>query len=185
MEQNIDQLIADAEAAAKAGDFEQAEKKYLSVLESDPKSASAHYGLGTIALQCNQAEHAHICLRNAQALEPEAFDIAYNLAHCYHQLGEPRQALLQLQHATKFCKADPVFCPLIADFLLRLGEASAAIQLLSRLQVLKPSDQIILARAQAALSNWREAVNILKRLSTVVVDDPKIVNDLALSLIHI
>lgn len=181
MEQNIDQLIADAEAAAKAGKLEQAEKGYLSALEVNPQSASAHYGLGTIALQCNQPEHALKCLKNAQSLEPEAVDITYNLAHCYHQLGDIKQALAQLQHATKYCKADPVFCPLIADFILRLGEPAAAIQVLSRLQVLTPSDQIILARAQAALFNWREAVNILQRLNSVVVDDAKIVNDLAVA----
>lgn len=181
MEQNINQLIAEAEAAAKAGEIEQAEKKYLSALKVDPDSASAHYGLGTIAMQCNQAEHALQCLRRAQTLEPEAVDIAYNLAHCYLQLGDSRQAILQLQHATKFCKADPVFCPLIADLLLRLGEPSAAIQLLSRLQVLPPSEQIILARAQAAKANWREAVNILKRLSGVLPDDAKLANDLAVA----
>lgn len=181
MEQNINQLIADAEAAAKAGEIEQAEKKYLAALEVDPDSASAHYGLGTIAMQCNQAEHALKCLRRAQTLEPEAVDIAYNLAHCYFQLGDPRQAVLQLQHATKFCKADPVFCPLIADFLLRLGEPTAAIQLLSRLQVLPPSEQILLARAQAAKANWREAVSILKRLNSVLPDDAKLANDLAVA----
>ena len=181
MEQNIDQLISDAEAFAKAGEIEQAEKKYLSVLEINPDSASAHYGLGTIAMQCNQAEHALKCLRRAQTLEPEAVDIAYNLAHCYHQLGNLRQSVLQLQHATKFCKADPVFCPLIADFLLRLGEPAAAIQLLARLQVLLPADQIILARAQAAKSNWREAVNILRRLNGDLPNDAKLANDLAVA----
>jgi len=44
-------------------------------------------------MQCNQPEHALKCLRRAQALEPNAVDIAYNLAHCFHQLGEPRQVL--------------------------------------------------------------------------------------------
>lgn len=181
MEQTIDQIIADAEAAARAGDIEQAEKKYLEALELNPDSASVHYGLGTIALQCNQPEHALNCLRRAQSLEPEAVDIAYNLAHCYYKLGGLRQAALQLQHATKHCKADPVFCSLIADFSLRLGEPAAAIQLLSRLQVLPPAEQIILARAQAAQSNWREAVNILRRLNGVVTDDSKIANDLAVA----
>ena len=181
MEQTIDQLLGEAEAFAKAGDIEQAEKKYLAALELNPDSASAHYGLGTIALQCNQPEHALKCLRRAQTLEPEAVDIAYNMAHCCHQLGDLRQAILQLQHATKYCKADPVFCPLIADFLLRLGESGAAIQLLSRLQVLKPADQIILARAQAAKANWREAVNILRRLIDDLPNDPKLANDLAVA----
>jgi tetratricopeptide (TPR) repeat protein len=181
MEQNIDQLIADAETAAKAGDIEQAEKAYLAAIKLNPDSASAHYGLGTIAMRCNQPEHALKCLRNAQAIEPEAFDIAYNLAHCCYQLGDVRQAVFQLQHATKYCKADTVFCPLIANFLLRLGEPAAAVQLLARLQVLLPADQIILARAQAAQSNWREAVSILRRLSDAVVDDPKIANDLAVA----
>jgi tetratricopeptide (TPR) repeat protein len=181
VEQNIDQVIAEAEAAAKAGDIEQAEKKYLSALELDPDSASVHYGLGTIAMQCNQPEHALKCLRRAQTLEPEAVDIAFNLAHCYHQLGDFQQAVLQLQHATKFCQADTVFCPLIADFLLRLGEPAAAIQLLGRLPVLLPADQVILARAQAARSNWREAVNILRRLKDVLPKDSQIANDLAVA----
>ena len=181
MEQNIDQLIAEAEAFAKAGEIENAENKYLSVLNVDPDSASAHYGLGTIAMQCNQPEHALKCLRRAQTLEPEAVDIAFNLGHCYYQLGDSRQAILQLQHATKFCKADPVFCPLIADFLLRLGEPEAAIQLLGRLQVLLPADQIILARAQAAKSNWREAVSLLRRLNEALPNDAKIANDLAVA----
>jgi len=77
--------------------------------------------------------------------------------------------------------ADPVFCSRIADFLLRLGEPAAAIQLLSRLEVLLPADQIILARAQAAKSNWREAVNILRRLNDVLPNDPKLANDLAVA----
>lgn len=181
MEQNIDQLIAEAEMSAKAGEIEQAEKKYLSALKVDPNSASAHYGLGTIAMQCNQYEHALKCLQRAQTLEPDAVDIAFNLAHCCHQLGESRHAVLQLQHATKYCKADPVFCPRIADFLLRLGEPAAAIQLLSRLEVLLPADQIILARAQAAKANWREAVNILRRLNDVLPNDAKLANDLAVA----
>jgi tetratricopeptide (TPR) repeat protein len=181
MEQNIDQLIADAETAAKDGDIEQAEKAYLAAIKLNPDSASAHYGLGTIAMRCNQPEHALKCLKNAQAIEPEAFDIAYNLAHCCYQLGDLRQAVFQLQHATKYCKADAVFCPLIADFLLRLGESAAAIQLLARLEVLLPSDQIILARAQAAQSNWREAVSILRRLNDARIDDPKIANELAVT----
>ena len=181
MEQNIDQLIADAEAAAKADNIEQAEKIYLSALKLDPDSASAHYGLGTIAMRCNQPEHAFKCLKNAQAIEPEAFDIAYNLAHCCYQLGDLRQAVFQLQHATKYCKADAIFCPLIADFFLRLGESAAAIQLLSRLEVLLPTDQIILARAQAAQSNWREAVSILRRLNEARTDDPQIANELAVT----
>lgn len=181
MEKNIDQLLVDAETFAKIGELEKAENAYLEALKIDPESASVHYGLGTIAMQCNQPEHALKCLQRAQMLEPQAFDIAYNLAHCFFQLGNVRQAVLQLQHATKYCKADPVFCPLIADFFLRLREPSAAIQLLSRLEVLLPADQIILARAQAAKGNWRESVSILRRLNEVLPSDAKIANDLAVT----
>lgn len=181
MDQNIDQLIAEAEALAKSGDLENAEYKYLEALKADPKSASAHYGLGTIAMQCGQFEHALECLTRAGSLEPEAVDIAYNLAHCYFHLGDSRQAALQLQRASTFCKDDPVFCSLIADFFVRLAEPDAAIQLLSRLQVLTPNDQIILARAHAGKTHWRESASILQRLRAELPNEPKIANDLAVA----
>ncbi|RBP53291.1 tetratricopeptide repeat-containing sulfotransferase family protein [Arenicella xantha] len=181
MDQNIDQLLKDAEDAIRAGKVDQAEQSFLAAVELEPDSASAHYGLGSVAMQRDRLDEAFKSLGRAQELEPNAVDIAVNLAHCYHRVGNRRQALIQLQHATKFCKDDPVFCSRIADFLLSLGEPPAAIQLLSRLKVLTPADQIILARAQAGVSNWREAVNILRRLNDELPDDSSIANNLAVT----
>lgn len=179
MEQEIEQLIKDAEVALRAGKTDQAHKIYTNVLERDKNSASALYALGTIALQQKNYQIASEYLDRAAEIEPEAVDIAFNYATCLATIGNRIGALMQLQRATKYCKDDPVFCPRIADMSISLGEPAAAITLLSRLNELLPQDQIILAKAQGRLGNWREAVSILKRLNDNLPKDPVVADKLA------
>ena len=179
MEQDSKQLITQADAAIKAGNFERAEQLYQSLLEQQPESATAYFALGTMAMQKNKFQSAFEHLKRAAELEPEAVDIAFNFAHCLVQVGNRIGALIQLQRATRYCKDDPVFCSRIAEMLQQLGEPAAAIELLGRLQALTPQDQIILAKANGRMSNWREGVNILKRLNDAAPDDPVVANELA------
>ena len=176
---NIEQVLVDAEVALQQGKHSLALELYQSVLNEDPNQATAHYAIGTIAFQSKDFETALSSLNRAAELEPEAVDIAFNLASCLATVGDRLGALLQLQRATQYCQDDPVFVPSIADMSLRLGEPAAAVQLLSRLNQLLPQDQIILARAQGKLGNWREAVGILKRLNDATPKDAEVADKLA------
>ncbi len=181
MEQNLEQLLTEANDAFRAEDFTLAESLYLSILETDPKVATAHYALGTIALQNKDYGFALTALGKASELEPEAVDIAYNLAIALAQTGRLRDSLVAAQQATKYCKDDPVFCSRLAMLFHDLGEPKAAIQLLMRLKALLPQDQIVLARANGQLNNWQEAVNLLQQLSEAVPEDAQVAKELAVA----
>ena len=181
LKQELKQLTADADAAFNAGESEKATRLYLQVLEQDPSSVAAHYGIGTIALQDKELTKSLAHLKRAAELEPEAVDIAFNLATCLFIGGNRVGALVQLERAAKHCAADPVFCSRIAEMSIRLGEPAAAVTIMSRLKALTPDHQIIIANAHGVLGNWREAVGILKHLQKSLPDNPEIAQKLALA----
>jgi len=181
LEQDLKKLLADANSAFQTKDYDLAEKLYLSVLEIDLESATAHYALGTIALQRKDYGTALAGLEKASELEPNAVDITYNYAICLAQTGNIERALVTAQRATKYCGDDPVFCSRLAMLFHDLGEPKATIQLLLRLKTLTPQDQIVLAKANGQLNNWQEAVDILQRLSEALPKEARVANDLAIA----
>jgi len=181
LKEDLKQILAEANAAFQSEDFESAEKLYLSVLEAEPDTATAHYALGTIALKRNDFEVALAGLAKALKLEPEAFDIAYNYAVCLAQTGHIKQALIVAQQATKYCKDDPLFCSRFAMLFHDLGEPQASIQLLLRLKALLPQDQIVLARANGQLNNWQESVDVLQRLAESLPEEASVAKELAVA----
>lgn len=185
MEQELQQLKEQADAAFDAGDYPAAEDLYQQILQQTPDSVSAHYAIGTIALQDKSVQKAVDHLRQAAELEPEGVDIAFNLATGLYMGGNRLGALVQLERAAKHCEDDPVFCSRIAEMSIRLGEPEAALTLMSRLSRLTPDHQIIIANAHGLLGNWREATNILKHLNETVPDNPVITDKLAVAAGHL
>ena len=181
MEQELEQLTADADAAFNAGETDKASALYQQVLEQNPNSVAAHYGIGTIALQNKSIKKAVEHLKRAAELEPEGVDIAYNLATTLYMGGNRVGALVQLERAAKYCMNDALFCSKIAEMSIRLGEPAAAITLMSRLSQLTPDHQIILANAHGLLGGWREAVQILESLNKAIVNSPVVIEKLAVA----
>ncbi|MFT4628916.1 MAG: tetratricopeptide (TPR) repeat protein [Arenicella sp.] len=181
MEQELKQLTADADTAFNAGETAKASALYQQVLEQDPNSVAAHYGIGTIALQDKDLQKSVEHLKRAAELEPEAVDIAFNLATCLFVGGNRVGALVQLERAAKYCLDDPVFCSRIAEMSIRLGEPAAAVTIMSRLKALTPDHQLIIANAHGVLGNWREAIGILKNLQKSLPENAQIAQKLALA----
>ncbi len=181
----IANLLSDAEQALQAGDTTRGAELCGQILAEDSQNSSALFLLGTLNYQRGDHASALQQLGRAAELEPEAVDIACNLAGLFMHLGDRKQAIMVLQRATKYCKDDAVFCPRIADMFVQLGEPGAAIQLLSRLHVLPPADQLVLARAHGRLANWREAVNILRQLHEAVPDDSDVAEQLAVNAMQV
>ncbi|MFT5137330.1 MAG: tetratricopeptide (TPR) repeat protein [Arenicella sp.] len=181
MEQELKQLTADADAAFNAGETAKASELYQQVLELDPNSVAAHYGIGTIALQDKDLQKSVEHLKRAAEIEPEAVDIAFNLATCLFVGGNRVGALVQLERAAKYCLDDPVFCSRIAEMSIRLGEPAAAVTIMSRLKALTPDHQLIIANAHGVLGNWREAIGILKNLQKSLPENAEIAQKLALA----
>ena len=180
-ENSVEEILQQADAALHAGNNDQAQVLFQQVLDQEPNSASAHYALGTIYFHKADYQQALMSLQRAAEIEPEAVDIAINFAGCLAHVGNKIGALIQLQRASKYCRDDPVFCSRIADMSLQLNEPAVAISMLDRLQKLLPQDQIIMAKAEGALGNWRDAVAILSRLFDVTPNDSSIARELSVA----
>ncbi|MBT8113875.1 MAG: tetratricopeptide repeat protein [Arenicella sp.] len=179
MSNNIEQLLSDAQTSLQKNDRANAASLYQQALQQDPESTSALFGLGSCFMQQAQFREALELFEKARELEPEAVDIAYNYARCLAELGNRYAALVELQRVTQYVGEDPVFCPIIADLLVKLGEGRGAIELLARMSQLTPAHQIILARANGLAGDWQEAVRLLFRLSEEIPDDARAANELA------
>jgi tetratricopeptide (TPR) repeat protein len=77
--------------------LEDAEKIFRAVLESDPSNASAHYGLGQVALSRRSYAEAAGHFEKALAQVPDANRIHYSLAMAYRGMGEAEKARAQLE----------------------------------------------------------------------------------------
>ncbi len=181
MDKSVEKIISNADSALSMREYEQAERLYLEALALDENSASAHYGLGTIALNKNRLKRALISFERASSLEPEAADIAFNYGYALSLAGQKIEALIAFQRASKYCRDDPVFCGKLAEVFLSLKEPNAAIQMLARLNTLLPADQLLLAKAHGALNRWKEAINVLTRLSKERPNDALVLNELSIA----
>lgn len=162
-------------------DYLSAEQLYQDALTIDSDCASAHFGIGSIALSQNRLADALAALALACALEPEAPDFAFNYGHALSSAGDKIKALVEFQRVSKYCGNDPVFCAKLAAVFLQLDEPAASIQMLSRMTALLPRDQLVLAKAHGALNHWKEAVNVLQRLSDELPKEALVANELSIA----
>lgn len=63
--------LLEADRALKAGDVDDAERRYLQATESDPRNAIAVVGLGRVALARGDATAAAALIERALAIDPE------------------------------------------------------------------------------------------------------------------
>lgn len=70
---SIEQMLREAEAAAKDGTPDQAEKKYIEIIKSDPKKIEAYRGLGDLYMEMKNY---------AQARETYAFLVKTSVRNC-------------------------------------------------------------------------------------------------------
>jgi len=179
MSDDISKLIKQANAELQNKRLVQAEQYFREALTIDEINVDALYGLGLIRSQLGDYKEAYDTLSLAASREPEAADIAFNLAHVFSQTGQRQQALLEFQRATKYCGNDPEMCSAIAERFVSLQESTGALQILDRLTALTPNDQIVMARAYGLKGQWSESVRVLHRLSLDLPNDVFVLSELA------
>jgi predicted O-linked N-acetylglucosamine transferase (SPINDLY family) len=94
-------LLADARAHLKAGEFGLAASSYRKVLEETPADASAWVSLGYVLRRLGTLEDATEALARAQALAPERGDVHYMLGEALLASGNASAALPHLEKATQ------------------------------------------------------------------------------------
>lgn len=90
---SLEALLAQADALRYDGQYEEAERLYLIILEQDPDNAAAHHGLGLVyCFHGGRFEESVEELRKAVALAPQNVTYRLNLAKTLTMLGMYEEA---------------------------------------------------------------------------------------------
>lgn len=174
-------LLQLAEAAHRRGDLAEAERLYRQLLAANARDASALYGLGTLALQGDQAQAAAGLLAQAAAIEPDAADIGLQLALALHRCGRGLEAAERALHCARLARGDEHFANALGRLLLDLGKPQAALELLRSCTATRPGTVILCARARGALGDWDHAVSLLRQLANDHSRDAEIARELSVA----
>jgi|GEM_PF-5405599 len=90
--QKVVNLIQEASALRKQGEWTQAEKILTKALGIAPKESSIHYNLGNIYMDTNNSEKAKNAYAHAIALKPTFSEAHYNLGVLYQREGNVSKA---------------------------------------------------------------------------------------------
>ncbi len=99
-----DQYLARAEAATRAGRFEEALAIYREMLRIEPRSGELWSNLG--ATQAGRCDEARAALDRAQSLNPRLFSPWYFAAYCELQAHRDERALRDIERALQINPRD-------------------------------------------------------------------------------
>lgn len=92
-----DDLLQQAFEALQRGDCASADTIYRNILQRDPQSAAAWYGLGVVSAQRNLMDDAIGCFLRADAEVPDSPEINHNLGKAFLQVHDYSNAIKRLQ----------------------------------------------------------------------------------------
>ena len=98
-------LLAQADAAYRAGRWEDARRLLEQAVQADPRSAPAHARLGLTLARLKDPQGALENLRQAHDLEPDNADYAYNYAVLLLEEGQYAPLLPSFETCTGSCRA--------------------------------------------------------------------------------
>jgi tetratricopeptide (TPR) repeat protein len=151
--------------ALRAGQLDEAEKAFRSVLARGGRAAYVHNNLGIVLQERGEHEKAAAQFREAIRLDPRYPAPRILLGSSLLGLGRPGEARATLERAVKLAPREPLARLQLAKVLERLGDWTGAVEQYRALKEMKPDDPeyaYALGSAYLRLSQWS-----LKQLATV------------------
>jgi aspartyl/asparaginyl beta-hydroxylase (cupin superfamily) len=152
----IQQHLAEADRARRAGAADRAREHLEAVLAIDSEQPAARNWLGLHALERNDAQSALQHFQVACKSDPKAQPLWLNLARAHRELGDPKSERDALEHVLTIDRRDLLALIRLAELHERLGEEtqaarrwSAVIALSSNLADRSPEFEQIIERANA------------------------------------
>lgn len=124
-----------------------------------------HFTLGVLLAAEKQYHAAQLELENANALQPETFEILYNLSQAYLRGGEYPKAELALNRALKLKSDSPEALYLLAQIYSDQKKSVDALDLLVRAHKLAPQNAdiiFLLARVSMGQNYFEDAIPLLE-----------------------
>ncbi len=127
--------------------------------------AQLHFTLGTLLASEKQYRAAEVELENANALQPETFEILFNLGQSYLRSGDYAKAEQVLNRALKLKPDSPETLYVMAQVYADQARAVDALDLLARAHKLAPRNTdiiFLLARVSMTQNFFEDAIPLLE-----------------------
>ncbi len=137
--------------------------KQLSLDAKD--NVQLHFTLGVLLASAKQYQPARRELETANALQPETFEILFNLGQTYLRSGDAAKAEVFLGRALKLKPDSPSALYLLAQVYSEQTRAVDALDLLTRAHKLAPDDTdiiFLLARVSMSQNYFEDAIPLLE-----------------------
>jgi tetratricopeptide (TPR) repeat protein len=133
-------LIAEAEQAARAGRYAEAEESYQEALQLDQENVDVLARLAALQIEQDRWEPARATLDRALALNPRDASSLYHLGRVYYQEGRLDDALTVLSRAAHLDGSKPQIFDFLGITLGRMGLRDPAETALRRAVQLAPGN---------------------------------------------
>lgn len=165
----VESRLAEGDAAAVAGRWEEAREKWEAARELSPESALVHERLGAALWHLGKKDEATVAWREAIRLEPACEDAREGLARAALDAHDAGAAIEELAPVTE--PASRSFLRVKARALLARGDAQAAFDLASTLGE-DAESRYLLGSAQLELNRFADAQITFETLSRVHASSP-------------
>jgi tetratricopeptide (TPR) repeat protein len=152
-------------AYLRAGRIAEGLKTANELSAENKDNVQLHFTLGVLLASEKQYRAAQLELERANALQPEAFEILYNLGQTYLRAGEYAKAEMVLGRAVKLKPDSPETLYLLAQVYADQSRPVDALDLLARAHKLAPQNTdiiFLLARVSMTQNYFEDAIPLLE-----------------------
>lgn len=175
-------MLAQADAARRSGDDEQALRLLERVIADNPTMVDAHMGVAEIHREQGDFAQAEIAYARAAEIEPQNFDAQYGRGLMLHLLDRLSDAVRAYLRALAIRPDDFDSNLNIATAYLQLSEPGFALPFAQRAANLRPDDgpaRVNLGAIFAALNRYDEAVSAYQSAAERMEPSPPLLLNLA------
>jgi protein O-GlcNAc transferase len=178
--------IAEARAAAEAGEIDRAIVAFVAILQADPRHLAAVLDLGTLLRQRGRAREAAALYRRFAQAGPAPAQLWVNLGNAEANLGEAESAMASYRRALSLDPGLAVAAHYLGRLLLQANRPAEALPHLQQAAAAMPKDPAPLeqlAKALRRLERWGEAVGVMARVVALKPNDAASEAELARMLV--
>ena len=168
----IDGHLLDGLNQLRLGDLQAAKTAFLQHLQTNPKSALAHYHLGIVEMDEDRFEPARRHFEKALHLQPKLYGAASNLGVLYLRNGEDAAALRRLEEAESVEPSDPRVIVNLANARIRRQLWSEAVESYQEAHKAIPGHATVMYNLAVALHARHRYAQALKLLDEALLHRP-------------
>ncbi|OGY41714.1 MAG: hypothetical protein A2Y82_02430 [Candidatus Buchananbacteria bacterium RBG_13_36_9] len=139
-EKKIGVSLKEAQESINHESYEEAEKKYLEILSTDPKNIQAYRGLGNIYFLQKQYEEAKQTFIHILKLDKADRLANFELAEVFAKMGNYEEAIINLEKALAIEPNNPKYLDLLITIAIIIKDKNLAKQSLARLKESNPDN---------------------------------------------